>query len=135
MFFYLIAQRAVRRARARRAPWTNRRAKAKQPQMEKRQAAWRKEKAKVEQKHMDKWQTNIDPKSQKTTPKRYPGTEHGPQEDRKWHHKGPKIVPRRAEKGAKTIPNRKSNQEARQDDPKTVLGPPQGEIRPFQRHF
>ena len=32
----LIAQRAVRRARARRAPWTNRKAKAKQPQMEKR---------------------------------------------------------------------------------------------------
>ena len=33
---YLIAQCAVRRARARRAPWTNRKAKAKQPQMEKR---------------------------------------------------------------------------------------------------
>ena len=96
--------------------------------MEKRQAASRKGKAKVEQKHMDKWQTNIDPKSQKQTPKRYPGTENWPKEGRKWHHKRPKIVPRRAEEDAKTIPNRKSNQEAHQDYPKTVLGPAQGAI-------
>ena len=131
----LIAQRAVRRARARRAPWTNRRAKAKQPQMEKRPAASRNGKAKVEQKHMDKWQTNIDPKSQKKTPKRYPGTENWPQEGRNWHHKRPKIVPRRAEEGAKTIPNRKSNQEAHQDDPKTVQGAPQGAIRTSFPHL
>ena len=84
---------------------------------------------------MDKWQTNIDPKSQKKTPKRYPGTENWPQEGRKWHHKRPKIVPRRAEEGAKTIPNRKSNQEAHQDDPKTVLGLPQGAIRPSFGHL
>ena len=83
---------------------------------------------------MDKWQTNIDPKSQKKTPKRHPGTENWPQEGRKWHHKRPKMVPRRAEEGAKTIPNRKSNQEAHQDYPKTVLGPPQGAIRPLSRH-
>ena len=131
----LIAQRAVRRARAPRAPWTNRKAKAKQPQMEKRQATSTNGKAKVEQKQMDKWQTNIDPKSQKKTPKRYPGTENWPQEGRKWHHRRRKIVPRRAEEGAKTIPNRKSNQEAHQDDPKTVLGPPQGAIRPSFPHL
>ena len=67
--------------------------------------------------------------------KRHPETENCPQEGRKWHPKRPKIVPRRAEEGAKTIPNRKSNQEAHQDDPKTVLGPPQGAIRPFLPHL
>ena len=67
--------------------------------------------------------------------KRYPGTENWPQEGRKWHHKRPKIVPRRAEKGARTIPNRKSNQEAHQDDPKTVLGLPQGAIRTSFLHL
>ena len=135
LYFYLIAQRAVRRARAPRAPWTNRKAQAKQPQMEKRQATSTNGKAKVDQKQMDKWQTNIDPKSQKKTPKRHPGTENWPQEGRKWHHKRPKIVPRRAEEGAKTIPNRKSNQEAHQDYPKTVLGPPQGAIRTSFPHL
>ena len=77
---------------------------------------------------MDKWQTNIDPQSQKKTPKRHPRTANWPQDGRKWHHKRPKMVPRRAEQGAKTIPNRKSNQEALQDDPKTVRGPAQGPI-------
>ena len=43
------------------------------------------------------------------------------------------MVPRRAEQGAKTIPNRKSNQEAHQADPKTVLGLAQGPISPVQR--
>ena len=119
--------RAVRRARAPRAPWTNRKAKADQPQMEKRQATSTNGKAKVDQEQMEKWQTNIDPKTQKT-PKRHPRTENWPQEGRKWHHKRPKMIPRRAEEGAKTIPNRKSNQEAHQDDPKTVLGLGQGPI-------
>ena len=84
---------------------------------------------------MDKWQTNIDPKSEKKIPKRHPGTENWPQEGRTWHPKRPKIVPRRAEEGAKTIPNRKSNQEAHQDYPKTVLGLPHGAIRPFLPHL
>ena len=132
---YLIAQRAVRRARAPRAPWTNRIAKAKQPQMEKRQATSTYRKAKVDQQQMDKRQTNIDPQSQKKTPKRHPRTENCPQDGRKWHHKRPKMVPRRGEEGAKTIPNRKSNQEAHQDDPKSVRGPPKGAILPFRRHL
>ena len=41
------------------------------------------------------------------------------------------MTPRRAEEGAKTIPNRKSNQEAHQDDPKTVLGSPRGRFAPL----
>ena len=59
----LIAQRAVRRARAPRAPWTNFKAQAKQPQMEKRQATATNGKAKVHQEQMEKWQTNMDPQS------------------------------------------------------------------------
>ena len=129
---YLIAQRAVRRARAPRAPWTNRIAKAKQPQMEKRQATSTYRKAKVDQQQMDKWQTNIDPQSQTKTPKRHLRTENWPQDGRKWHHKRPKMVPRRGEEGAKTIPNRKSNQKAHQDEPKTILGLAQGRIWPAQ---
>ena len=125
---YSIAQRAVRRARAPISPWTNRTAEADQRQMEKRQATSTNGKAKVDEEQMDKRQTNIDHQSQKQTPKRHPGTENWPQEGRKWHHKRPKIVPRRAEEGAKTIPNRKSNQEAHQDYPKTVLGPAQRPI-------
>ena len=124
----LIAQRAVRRAWAPRSPWTNRKAEADQRQMEKRQATSTNGKAKVDEEQMDKRQTNIDHQSQKQTPKRRPGTENWLQEGRKWHHKRPKIVPRRAEEGAKTIPNRKSNQEAHQDDPKTVRGLGQGPI-------
>ena len=96
--------------------------------MEKRQATSTNGKAKVDEEQMDKRQTNIDPQSQKKKPKRHPGTENWPQEGRKWYHKRPKIFPRRAEEGAKTIPNRKSNQEAHQDYPKTVLGPPQRPI-------
>ena len=96
--------------------------------MEKRQATSTNGKAKVDQKQMDKRQTNIDPKRQKKTPKRHPGTENWPQEGRTWHSKRPKMVPRRGEEGAKTIPNRKSNQEAHQDDPKSVRGPAQGPI-------
>ena len=91
--------------------------------MEKRQATSTNGKAKVEQKQMDKWQTNIDPKSQKKTPKRQPGTENWPQEGRKWHHKRPKMVPRRAEEGEETIPNHKSKEEPHQNDHMTGLGP------------
>ena len=80
---------------------------------------------------MDKRQTNINHQSQKQTLKRHPGTENWAQEGRKWHPKRPKIVPRRAEEGAKTIPNRKSNQEAHQDNPKTVQGAPQGRFAPL----
>ena len=119
---YLIAQRAVRRARAPRSPWTNRKAEADQRQMEKRKSIKSK---------LDKRQTNIDHQSQKQTLKRHPGTENCPQEGRKWHPKRPKTVPRRAEEGAKTIPNRKSNQEAHQDNPKTVQGAPQGRFAPL----
>ena len=96
--------------------------------MEKRQATSTYRKPKVDQQQMDKWQTNIDPQSQKKTPKRHPRTENWPQDGRKWHHKRPKMVPRRGEEGAKTIPNRKSNQEAHQDDPKSVRGLGQGPI-------
>ena len=101
--------------------------------MEKRQATSTNGKSDIVQKQMDKWQTNIDPKSHKKTPKRHPRTENCPQDGRKWHHKRPKMLPRRAEEGAKTIPNRKSNQEAHQDDPKTVLGLGQGRTSPVQR--
>ena len=131
----MLFNRAVRRARAPRSPWTNRKAEADQRQMEKRQATSTNGKAKVDEEQMDKRQTNIDHQSQKQTLKRHPGTENWPQEGRKWHHKRPQMVPRRAEEGAKTIPNSKSNQEAHQDYPKTVLGPPQGAIRPSFGHL
>jgi len=101
--------------------------------MEKRHATSTTGKAKVDQKQMDKRQTNIDPKRQKKTPKRHPGTENWLQEGRTWHSKRPKMVPRRGEEGSKTIPNRKSNQKAHQDDPKTILGLAQGRIWPAQR--
>ena len=103
--------------------------------MEKRQATSTNGKAKVDEEQMDKRQTNIDHQSQKQTPKRHPRTENWPQEGRKWHHKRPKMVPRRAEEGAKTIPNRKSNQEAHQDYPKIVLGSPQGATRRLFPHL
>ena len=124
----LIAQRAVRRARAPRSPWTNRKAEADQRQMEKRQATSTNGKAKVDEEQMDKRQTNIDHQSQKQTPKRHPRIENWSEEGPKSNQERPKMVPRKAEEGAKTIPNRKSNQEAHQDYPKSVLGPPQRPI-------
>ena len=91
--------------------------------MEKRQATSTNGKAKVDQEQMDKWQTNIDPKSQKKTPKRHRRSDNWPEEGRKWNQQRPKMVSRSPEEGAKTISNRKSNQEEHQDDPQTVLGP------------
>ena len=83
----------------------------------------KKRQAKVDQEQMDKWQTNIDPKSQKKTPKRHRRSDNWPEEGRKWNQQRPKMVSRSPEEGANTISNRKSNQEEHQDDPQTVLGP------------
>ena len=103
--------------------------------MEKRQATSTNGKAKVDEEQMDKRQTNIDHQSQKQTPKRHPRIENWSEEGPKSNQERPKMVPRKAEEDAKTIPNRKSNQEAHQDYPKTVLGLPQGAIRTSFGHL
>ena len=126
LFFNLIAQRAVRRARAPRSPWTNRKAEADQPQMEKRQATSTNGEAKVDEEQMDKRQTNIDHQSQKQTPKRHPGTENWPQEGRKWHQERPKMVLRGAEDGPKSDPKPQDEKRTEPRRSQDRLGPPRG---------
>ena len=48
----------------------------------------------------------------------------GPKNTEKLAQELPKMVPRGAEEGSKTIPNRKANEELHQDDHMAVLDPP-----------
>ena len=127
---YLIAQRAVRRARAPRAPWANGIGKADRPQMEERQATSTNGKSDIVQKQMDKWQTNIDPKSQKKhqngthEPKIGPKkAEHGTTRGQKWSQEGPKRVQKRSQTASRTKKRTKTTPRPSRDSPKGRVAP------------
>ena len=120
--------------------------------MKKRQVTSTNGKAKVDQEQME-WQTNIDPQSQKKTPKRHPRPKKRAQESPrrpKTSPREPKVFqneaksdPRRPQeapkRGKKANPNRKTKKEPNQDDLGTVLDPPRADLRseaaPPGRHW